>query len=690
MTQILVVEDSPTQAVELQMLLESAGFHVEVARDGKTGLERCRASSFDAVLSDVVMPGMDGYELCKQLKADPKTAFVPVMLLTSLSDPMDIIRGLECGADNFLTKPYDGAYLIGRVRRLLENRAFRGDRKVSLGVDVLLMGKQFTINSEKEQMLDLLLSTFEEVLRSRQREYEAKLSEESLRESHRFLQSALDALSRQIAIIDSAGNIQAVNASFRESARKNGWGERGLEGSSYFDIWLSTIGATEHGAKVQAGIAAVQAGQQSSFALEYSVQVENAPRHFSLSVARFRDRGAHLLAVEHEDVTSRKQLERQFHHAQKMDAIGQLAGGVAHDFNNLLTVIRSYGDLLMQEFLPGSQQRGDMEQILKATDAASALTKQLLAFGRQQMVKLEVLDVNLIIGELDKMLRRLIGEDIEYATVLEQNVSRVEADAGQIQQILMNLVINARDAMPQGGKLTVETKAVSLDEAYSSSHEGVAPGRYVSIEVTDTGTGMSPEVQARVFEPFFTTKDIGKGTGLGLSTVYGIVQQCRGHIWVYSELDRGTTFKIYLPGVDQPLSGTKPSVSGALSAAEGHETVLVVEDNAAVRSVLCRVLKDAGYVVLDACDAVQATEICVSHREHIDLLLTDVVMPGVSGPELAVELQHKRPEMKVLFMSGYSGSAITRHGVLREGLVFLQKPFSPGSVTRAVRSALTK
>jgi two-component system, cell cycle sensor histidine kinase and response regulator CckA len=687
MTQILVVEDSPTQAVELQLLLESAGFLVDVARDGKAGLERCRASSVDVVLSDVVMPGMDGYELCKQLKADPTTAFMPVMLLTSLSDPMDIIRGLECGADNFLTKPYDGAYLIGRVRRLLENRAMRGDRKVSVGVDVLLMGKQFTINSEKEQMLDLLLSTFEEVLRSRAREYEAKASEQSLRESHRFLQSALDALSRQIAIIDSKGNIQAINASFREFATQNGWpnGAR-LEGSNYFETWLSTIGAREHASKVQVGIQAVQLGQQSSFSLEYSVPLRSTTRFFALSVARFPDRGVFLLAVEHEDITARKQLERQFHHAQKMDAIGQLAGGVAHDFNNLLTVIRSYSDLLMQEFVPGSQQRGDMDQILKATDAASALTKQLLAFGRQQMVKLEVLDLNVIIGELDKMLRRLIGEDIEYATVLDQSVSRVEADAGQIQQILMNLVINARDAMPSGGKITVETKAVFLDEAYWTSHEGVAPGRYASIEVTDNGTGMSPEVQARVFEPFFTTKDIGKGTGLGLSTVYGIVQQCSGHIWVYSEPDRGTTFKIYLPCVDPPV--TRATASSAPAPTTGTETVLVVEDNAAVRSVLCRVLRDAGYVVLDAGDAVQATEICISRREHIDLLLTDVVMPGVSGPELAVELQQKRPEMKVLFMSGYSGSAITRHGVLREGLVFLQKPFSPGSVTRAVRAAL--
>jgi two-component system, cell cycle sensor histidine kinase and response regulator CckA len=686
MTLILVVEDSPTQAVELQLLLEGAGFRVELARDGNAGLERCQSPGVEVVLSDVVMPGMDGYELCKRIKSDAKTVHVPVMLLTSLSDPMDIIRGLECGADNFLTKPYDGAYLIGRVRRLLENRALRGDRKVSLGVDVLLMGKQFTINSEKEQMLDLLLSTFEEVLRSRQREFEAKLSEQTLRESHRFLQSALDALTKQIAIVDGAGDIIAVNASFRQFARENGWARADtLEGANYFESWSHSVGTQDQRAKVQAGLRSVQTLAQGSFALEYSVHVGSSNRFFSLSIVRFNDRGRALLAIEHEDISSRKQLERQFHHSQKMEAIGQLAGGVAHDFNNLLTVIRSYGDLLMQEFPSGDQRHADLEQILNATDAAGALTKQLLAFGRQQMLKLEVLDINAVISELDKMLRRLIGEDIEYATALEQTIARVEADSGQIQQIMMNLVINARDAMPKGGKLTIETKSVVLDEPYSVSHDGVAPGRYVLIEVTDTGTGMSADVQARIFEPFFTTKEIGKGTGLGLSTVYGIVQQCRGQIWVYSELDRGTTFKIYLPCVDSALTAKASSLP---SPTRGNETILVVEDNVAVRSVLCRVLKDAGYTVLAACDAAEARALCTSHRDQIHLLLTDVVMPGLSGPDLATELVQERADMKVLFMSGYSGTAITRHGMLREGLVFLQKPFSPGSVTRAVRVAL--
>jgi two-component system, cell cycle sensor histidine kinase and response regulator CckA len=518
---------------------------------------------------------------------------------------------------------------------------------------------------------------------------QTKPSEQTLRESRDFWRSAFDALARQTAIVDARGCIQAANAAFRQFAIDNGWPEtRALEGANYFEIWLSAPFARDHARKVQGGLEAVRSGAQPGFLLEYSLKLANTTRVFALSAARFAEQDGCYLVVEHEDITARKQLERQFHHAQKMEAIGQLAGGVAHDFNNLLTVIRSYGDLLMQDFPAGGQQCADLEQILKAADAASALTKQLLAFGRQQMVKLEVLDLNAIIDELDKMLRRLIGDDIEYAVVLEHDLSRVEADVGQIQQILMNLMVNARDAMPGGGKLTVATKSARLDEDYSSSLDGGAPGRYVSIEVTDTGTGMSAEVQARIFEPFFTTKEVGKGTGLGLSTVYGIVQQCRGQIRVESELGRGTTFKIYLPCADQPAlhAGTP---SGPFTSA-GEETVLIVEDNVAVRSVLCRVLKEAGYVVLDACDAVQASSICETHGKRIHLLLTDVVMPGVSGPELALELTQKRPEMKVLFMSGYSGTAIAGHGSLRDGVLFLQKPFSPGSVTRAVRAALAE
>jgi two-component system, cell cycle sensor histidine kinase and response regulator CckA len=679
---VLVVEDSPTQAQELAWLLESEGFAVDVARNGEEGLARCQQAQYELVLSDVVMPGIDGYELCRRLKTDGKTHRIPVVLLTSLAEPMDVIRGLECGADNFLTKPYDAAYLIGRLRRLLEDLALRGERKVAVGVEVVLLGRKFTINSDREQMLDLLMSTFEEVLRSRQREYETKLTEQTLRESHRLLQSALDALPEQIAIIHHNGSIVAANAAFRSSL-----GDTGVVGLPYIDVWKRAFGAlSEDTEQLMAGIREVHDGSRQSFSLEYSVTLEKEQRWFALRANRFPDRGERLLAIENQDITVRKRLETQLRHSQKMEAIGQLAGGIAHDFNNLLAVIQSYGQFLVQDLDAADSKRGDVEQILLAAEAASGLTRQLLAFSRQQVLKPQVLDPNVVIRELEKMLRRVVGEDVEYVAVLDPAIGRVRADVGQLQQILMNLVVNARDAMPSGGKLTLETGNFVLDDEYARVHEGVSAGEYVAISVTDTGTGMDADTQLRIFEPFFTTKVVGRGTGLGLSTVYGIVQQSGGHIWLYSELGRGTTFRIYLPLVDEPTATARRALP--VQPVGGSETVLVVEDNDAVRTAISRILRRAGYDVLEAEGAAEARALCSDAARVIHLLITDVVMPQVSGPDLAIELSALRPQLKVLFMSGYSGNAITRHGVLREGLMFLQKPFSPESVTHAVREVL--
>jgi two-component system, cell cycle sensor histidine kinase and response regulator CckA len=556
MTKILVVEDSATQAQELAFLLESEGFEVEIARDGASGLARCQREPVEVVLSDVIMPEMDGYELCKQLKSDPQTATIPVILLTSLADPMDIVRGLECGADNFITKPYEPEYLLGRVRRLLDNVAMRSRRKIDLGVEVLLMGKKFTINSEREQILDLLISTFEEVLRSRQREYEAKLSEETLRESHRFLQSALDALSSHITVLDSSGKIISANAAWRKlaKAKRWSWQDAGV-GQTYVSLCRDAFGIdSEECSKLTAGLRAVQSGARERFEVEYAAWAHTDPRWFALSATRFQDRGAYLVAVEHDDVTERKLLEQQFQQSQKMEAIGQLAGGVAHDFNNLLTVITGYAVLLHDELPEGDPKRDDLDEIVQAVDTGAALTRQLLTFSRKQVFKPMVIDVNSAITELERMLRRLIGADIDYCTVLDPGLGRVRVDPNQVQQILMNLVVNARDAMPNGGKLTVETANSLLDQEYATSHPSVTPGSYVMLTVSDNGQGMDAQTQAHIFEPFFTTKAVGKGTGLGLSTVYGIVQQSGGHVWVYSEPNFGTTFRIYLPRIEDRVS----------------------------------------------------------------------------------------------------------------------------------------
>jgi signal transduction histidine kinase len=690
MKRLLVVEDSPTQAAELSILLESQGFEVEVARDGASGLKRCRADSFDAVLSDVVMPEIDGYELCRRIKADPQISEIPVLLLTSLADPMDIIRGLECGADNFITKPYDGDYLLGRVRRLLDNRAMRGARKIAVGVDVLLMGKKLTINSEKEQILDLLISTFEEVLRSRQREYDARLNEETARESQRFLQAALDALSAHIAILDKSGKIVAVNASWRSWAKEHdtAWPDAGV-GANYLDLWASCFAAEKETIdELTRCLASLTSGKERAATLEYQAKTTRGNGWFAFSATRFGET-EELIAVEHEDISKRKSLEQQLRQSQKMEAIGQLAGGVSHDFNNLLVVITSYTKLLLEQFDPGDARRGDLEEILRAANDAASLTRQLLAFSRQQVLRPSVIDLNTVIGELEKMLRRVIGEDIQCRTVLEPALGHVRADPGQMQQILMNLAVNARDAMPRGGSIIIETANIALDETFASSHTGVTPGRYVIMNVTDTGFGMSMETQARIFEPFYTTKDVGKGTGLGLSTVYGIVQQSEGHIWVYSEMGRGTSFKIYLPRVDEPIGNAARTRERDALPARATETVLVVEDNIAIRKVITRILKPIGYKILEAAGAADAIRIASQVDAPIDLLLTDVVMPETTGPALAAELGKTRPEMEILYMSGYSRSTMEKNSALSAQVHFLEKPFAPDALIRKVREVLT-
>jgi PAS domain S-box-containing protein len=386
------------------------------------------------------------------------------------------------------------------------------------------------------------------------------------------------------------------------------------------------------------------------------------------------------------DITDRRLLEDQFRQAQKMEAVGRLAGGVAHDFNNLLTVITSYADLVYEEMTPADPRQPDVDQIRKAADAAAALTRQLLAFSRQQIIQPRPVVLEEIIGSAQRMLKRLIGEDVELESVLQSPPSTVMIDAGQLEQALMNLVVNARDAMPTGGKLTLETSRVMLNESYAATHVPTIPGRYAVLAVSDTGIGMDKETRARIFEPFFTTKETGKGTGLGLAMVYGIVKQSGGFIWVYSEQGRGSTFKIYLPLiVDEPSDADAGRVT---ETRHGSETILLVEDSPAVRAAARQILERYGYHVLEASSATEALDIVARARGVIDLLVTDVVMPGISGRELAERLQIVRPELKVLFMSGYTDDAVVRHGVLASEVSYLQKPFSPDALARKVREVI--
>jgi PAS domain S-box-containing protein len=387
------------------------------------------------------------------------------------------------------------------------------------------------------------------------------------------------------------------------------------------------------------------------------------------------------------DITERRQLEVQLRQSQRLQAVGKLAGGVAHDFNNLLTAITGYCDLLLNRAGPNSPLRKEILEIQKAGERASTLTHQLLAFSRKQVLQPKVLNLNTVVAEMHNMLRRLIGEDMDLATILSPDLGLVKADPGQIEQVIMNLAVNARDAMPQGGKLTIETANANLGEVYGHQHQAVQPGPYVMLAVSDTGCGMDTKTQSYIFEPFFTTKELGKGTGLGLSTVYGIVKQSGGYIWVYSELGRGTTFRIYLPRVEDTIA--KPeSTAVRAGPTRGTETILVVEDEDGVRGLVCEILRESGYTVLDVRHSTDALSLCEKHQGRIHLMITDVVMPGMGGRELAERLTHLRPELKVLYMSGYTENAIVHHGVLDEGTAFLQKPFMPDILARKVRDVL--
>jgi len=386
------------------------------------------------------------------------------------------------------------------------------------------------------------------------------------------------------------------------------------------------------------------------------------------------------------DVTERRHLEEQFRQSQKMEAIGRLAGGVAHDMNNLLTAILGSTELLLLD-LPAGPTRDEVAEMRAVAERAADLVRRLLAFSRRQVLEPRVLDLNDLVGNLQKMLRRLIGEDVELRFAPGPRLGAVRADPGQLEQVILNLAVNARDAMPQGGRLTIETANADLDDAYVHRHAGVTPGPYVLLSVSDNGIGMDKDTLAHLFEPFFTTKPRGQGTGLGLATVYGIVKQSGGHVWAYSEPARGATFKVYLPRADDMVAA-EATPAAAAGPARGSETVLLIEDEQVVRVLARKVLAQHGYTVLEAAGAEEALALVAQHFGSIHLILTDVVMPGMSGRELARRLAARLPEIKVLYMSGYSDDAVVRHGVLDPGTAFIQKPFTPHGLARKVRDVL--
>lgn len=395
-----------------------------------------------------------------------------------------------------------------------------------------------------------------------------------------------------------------------------------------------------------------------------------------------------LISAIARDITDKKQLEEQLIHAQKMEAVGRLAGGIAHDFNNLLSVISGFANFAQEELTANSQVRTDIEEVLKAADRAANLTRQLLLFSRKGVAEQpRKLDMNALVKDVDKMVRRIIGEDIKLASRFSDALWHVRIDPGQMEQVLVNLIVNARDAMPNGSKLLIETSNVFLDAEYVAAHADVPPGEYVMLAVSDTGVGMDKATQARIFEPFFTTKEAGRGTGLGLATVFAIVKNAGGHVWVYSELAHGTTFKIYIPR-DIDTSRRRDSISPISVTRTGTETILLVEDEPLVREFARRALARLGYTVIEAASGEEALEIMTRDARVIDLLVTDVIMPGIRGPQLAAKLRETRPGLKTLFMSGYTENALNEHDLIEGQVHFIAKPLAIQKLTSTVREIL--
>jgi PAS domain S-box-containing protein len=802
MTKLLVVDDNEQNRSLLQRLLMRQGYDVVLARDGLDALEKARGNPPDLIITDILMPGMDGYSLCRHWKRDEKLKSIPFVFYTATyTDPKDEQLALDMGAERFIRKPQEQQAFLDMIEEVLAEHKAGGQptpREAVPAETVYL--KEY--NAALVRKLEDKLVQFESAKASLEREATMRMrAVDAFRTVSSRQEALLDAVPDIIMEVDKAKVYLWANRAGMEFFGEDVIGREasfyfegiqdtydvvqplfeGDENVTYIESWQrrrdgekrllawhcralkdeqgNVTGAlsaaqditerkrAEHDLlasearyrrlfeSAKDGILILDAGtgkivdvnpfliELLGFPHEYflgkrlweiglfkdivaseeaflELQEKGFIRYEDLPLERSDGRpidvefvsnvylvdSAKVIQCDIRDVTARKSLEEQLHQAQKMEAIGQLAGGVAHDFNNILQGMVGYSSLLLDRLPEHDETHEFAEEILQGAERAAGLTRQLLAFSRRQTLEMEDLELAEVVHGLTKMIRRLIGENIEVAVMDGRGLGMVHADRGQMEQVLLNLSINARDAMPEGGALTIGTENVALDSEYCNLHTWASPGRYVLLSVTDTGCGMDARTQARIFEPFFTTKALGKGTGLGLSTVYGIVRQHQGMVQVYSEVGLGTTFKVYLPNVEPTASTVE--VKAVERARGGTETILLAEDEEALRTLGARILESAGYTVLQASDGKEALDVFEKHTAEIDLCLLDVVMPKMGGKAVYDVLRQQHPHLPFLFSSGYSMDAIHTGFVLKEGIELIQKPYAPEALLRRVRHVL--
>lgn len=678
MPRALIVDDNEENLYLLTVLLKGHGYEVEAAQNGNSALELARANPPNIAISDILMPGMDGFTLCREWREDATLAPIPFVFYTATyTDEKDEELALNLGADRFLLKPLDPLVLLSSIE------------------DVLKHGRaaQLTGTVQAAQP-DILVREYNAVLI---RKLEDKLVElESIRRelarNEELLHCTLNSLPSLVVLLGAAGEIAKVNQPAGQSLSPDcSLVARMRIGLQYLDVCRNFLdpGSVE---ALEQGVGTTLNGRSLDFSCEVSCRDMGEVHWYSICVLPLRSHDGQAI-VTHSDITSQRRaeersaaLERQLQAGSKMEAQGRLAGGIAHEFNNLLTVINGYTLRLLSLSLD-EQQIKPLEQIQTAGARAAALTGQMLAFSSNQMASPRALDLNSIVTEMVAMLEPMVGENVRITTSLASQLGSVVVDLNQMSQVIMNLGANARDAMPNGGTLLLETRNEDVPESGLEGHPEVPPGPYAVLTVTDSGTGIDAQTMQSIFEPFFTTKQRGRGTGLGLAAVHGIVRQNGGWIDVESVVGKGSSFHVYLPRVNvHPEARLHPVRESA--ASNGQGTILVVEDQEQIRDLVVHVLTDLGYHPFAAADGVAALKL--AHEVgKFDLVITDVVLPNMSGPEMVGRLSAGQPDLKVLYMSGYPKDLVVTGGLLQPGLVYLQKPFSPGDLAAKVEAVLS-